>query len=911
MQLSLVFNAIFLTVVTAFIAPVIQEFTSTAPNPTTGVSSSSSKPPLPPLSTQFVALFFYLALIISILNAVLCVLGMQWASRLLAIPLGKTDLERTLAHERRKALAEKKLLPLMGVLFWSLLLSIGLFIVGLLVQLWALAFACSKPAFVLIVGAAFATGLSIIILGVILATTYHAAITENSPFESPLSAALRPALLWLRARTKKHAQSTALTAARSEVDNVLVPTVEELVKLKEDDEDSVRTLKIYASLVISTNDPEVLERAAPSFEFGQWHKVCEQLWPVFLAVHERFLATDTSFRVKETTHKQLVYFVDSLWPREDSPPYSRILTRVDLERNEMTHWCMNQCKALAERSSESHRTFFFSWMLFVSLEPHNSHLRGFWPESYGQSLCTLLSSYDGGLSWSRPGEREFIMLTALRECGVVLRQDDPPSDIALPISWNRHNVLRSLLQCPLTYVCIADVVNFITRGNELEVLTDMSLFFSKLPDMTTVCDGEESRSQLLVYEFLTSLKRSLPSTFVVPQSLDLTSALKNLVHHYKAFEDKRSTSQLPWAVYCGTLMYYLDHGGFDLMVSKRSAHAFFQICVDYSGPDDMSLVQVRAASYLRDHHDVLAALPEESALISAILAYKADMSLKDAEQKILDGIQHYGSLTRDRFKLELENILSDVNYFPLLEVLIRNPRFRVRRLSWFLSVMVEEGHELEYLHHLSQAIAHLPWLDYPHCHHRVIEFLSRLLRYLPDGLTVPPGFDLSETVTLFMMHEPSENNWCKCSDTLLQYFNSGAFDTLSDKECIRGFLHLCINPSPKMVHWSATQQTSTSTRNGAIAVLAKLDALDLESNFSDLSSEADQFTQSDSRVDLEVHDTEHAAPRRGYLTLPFNAFLGRLRYICGLKRTVERSGPGIDVELALRSAAQRKPASSS
>ncbi|KZS92286.1 hypothetical protein SISNIDRAFT_550672 [Sistotremastrum niveocremeum HHB9708] len=912
MQLSLVFNAIFLTVVTAFIAPVIQEFTSTASNATIDASSNSSKPPLPPLSTQFVALFFYLALIMSILNAVLCVLGMQWASRLLAIPLGKTDLERTLAHERRKALAERKLLPLIGVLFWSLLLSIGLFIVGLLVQLWALAFACSKPAFVLIVGAAFATGLSILILGVILATTYHAAITENSPFESPLSAALRPALLWLRARTKKHAQSVAPTSARLEVDNKLgEPTVEESVRLKEDDDDSVRTLKIYARLIINTNDPEILERVVPSFEFREWYRAGEQLWPVFLAVHERFMATDTSFRVKETLHKQLVYFAD--WPSESEDETSghslRTVWETDLEGNEMTHWCMDQCQKLTKRSSESHRAFFSSWAAFLSLEPNNSDLLSPWRESYEQTLCGLLSSYDRSGSRSRLGERKDIFYSALKEFRSLLPNHDANGMTRL-LHWGRYTsstILRSLLQCPLTWVSIADVIAFMTRGSEPEVLTEMSPFFSKLPEMTTVDD--EGGSQLLIYEFLYSLMLQLPPAFVVPQSLDLTSALKHFVCHYKAVEDKRSAARLPWAVYCKTLMYYLDHGGFDLMASKRSARPFFKICVEYSGPDDMSLIQARAASYLHDNHDALAPLPEGRAVISAIEAYKDDMSSKDAEQTLLDGIQHYGSLSRDRMEIGLKDILLDVNYLPLLEVLIRNPRFRVRRLSWFFSVMVEEGHEGEYLHYLSQAIAHLPWLDYSHCHHRIIEFLSRLLRYLPYDFTVPPGFDLSETVTLFMMHEPSENNWRKYSDTLLQYFNSGAFDTLSDKECIRGFLHLCINPSPKMLHWSATQQTSTSTRNGAIAFLAKLDALDLDSNFSDLSSEADQFTQFDSRVDLEVHDTEHAAPRRGYLTLPFNAFIGRLRYICGLKRTVERLGPDIDVELALRSAAQRKPAS--
>ncbi|KZS91987.1 hypothetical protein SISNIDRAFT_129048 [Sistotremastrum niveocremeum HHB9708] len=75
MNVSLIFIALFLTVVTAFISPLIQAFTS--PPNTTGSSTDSSsstttKVPLPDTSTQFVALFYYLALIFNLQFCSMC-----------------------------------------------------------------------------------------------------------------------------------------------------------------------------------------------------------------------------------------------------------------------------------------------------------------------------------------------------------------------------------------------------------------------------------------------------------------------------------------------------------------------------------------------------------------------------------------------------------------------------------------------------------------------------------------------------------------------------------------------------------------------------------------------------------------------------------------------------------------------
>ncbi|KZS90441.1 hypothetical protein SISNIDRAFT_179696 [Sistotremastrum niveocremeum HHB9708] len=327
MNISLIFIALFLTVVTTFISPIISLFTS----PT----ADSSKNPLPPVSTQFVALFYYLALMVSVFNSVLCVLGMQWAARLIATPLGNTNLERTLARERRAAVAEGYMLSLMGILVWTLLLSIGFFVLGFLIQLWEIAVSFTGRAPILLFGGAFATGLSVIIMGIIVVTTFHAALHNNSPFESPLSNLLQPFLRWSRyilpqefgsdekdnndVDLEKKGQNDnedqgeypdEWEGGQNTPETDAVEDVEALVRWQKSDPEGVQALKAYARLVINATDMEVLERAVPSFEFGEWHKAGMSLSPIFMAVRDRFLATDTSFRLKETVNQQLVYFKD-------------------------------------------------------------------------------------------------------------------------------------------------------------------------------------------------------------------------------------------------------------------------------------------------------------------------------------------------------------------------------------------------------------------------------------------------------------------------------------------------------------------------------------------------------------------------------------------------------------------------
>ncbi|KZT32270.1 hypothetical protein SISSUDRAFT_1133257 [Sistotremastrum suecicum HHB10207 ss-3] len=874
MQLSLVFNAIFLTVVTAFIAPVIQAFAAT---PTNSASGSSSKPSLPPLTTQFVALFFYLALIVSILNAVLCVLGMQWASRLLAIPLGKDDLERTLAHEKRRALAEGKLLPLMGVLFWTLLLSIGFFIVGLLIQVWALSFSCSSPSFVLVVAAAISTGLSVIILGVILSTTYHAAITDNSPFESPLSAAMRPALQWFRSHIQR--KDAPKTSVKDEgAPETPKKSVDELIRTEETDSDSVKALKTYARLVLNTTDAEVLERTVPSFEIVEWYSAGDTLWDVFSAVRERFLATDTSFRVKETVHKQVVYCREwSGWTDE----YGR--WRSDLEGNAITRWCRDQCKDLVDRSHESHRQFFPAFVFFTSLDPHNKDLRGYpWEQSYEESVARVLSSFDQN---GELGDRWDVFYSAVIECSSLLEDDRLVDVTRILSSGDRSSILRSLLRNPwYVWDGIKDIVALITGGNEIAVLEEMAEFFSNLPDIKPVDDD------LLVIHFLESLIPSLPPTFTVPQSFNLIPTLTLLLRYQSRIEDSLLR-------YSDTLLYFLDHGGLKQLSSLRPAHDFFQLCLTQSSNDQLDTVSDRARFYLSEHHEAFTPLPgpsdqELEDLVNALVAYKESMSSQHLQESFVDAALGCDCLIREQKKNEVQGILLRVGYLPILEAFIRDPRLRLKHIS-SLVLLTKEEEEHTYLRDLSPAITDPSLSDHPDACQRIIELLAFLLQHLPSDFTVPREFDLSQTFSLFMRTWPDRDTWRKFSDTLIQYLDHGALEALSDNSSVQPFLDLCVQPSLEMMlDWDREQRTSNSTSKRAAELRKKLHELDA-------AQSSPEGTRLDDGANPPESMNEIREPHRTVMPRVWQAFVSGLGGLVRLQRN-ERKARGGDLELALQ-----------
>ncbi|KZT33643.1 hypothetical protein SISSUDRAFT_395659 [Sistotremastrum suecicum HHB10207 ss-3] len=279
MDVSLVFIAIFLAVLTAFLVPAAQALN---PSPSdTPTNSTSALPPLPLESAQNVCAFYYLSLIMAMCNAVLCVLGRQWVGKLLSRPDGKTHRERTMRHEARKKLAYGWIKPLVAVLYWSLLLSIGIFIAGLLYQLRNLSTSFDQTAPTLETTWSIGIFLASRIVAAMAATTIHAVRFESSPFEGIFSKFVVTVLQRLEKRRRWIKKWR--------------------ISVIWDDWESRKELwKTYMELLAEANDPKLLDRVAPSFSYSAWVDYGEGSIELLERVYNRLMASDTSTRVRET-----------------------------------------------------------------------------------------------------------------------------------------------------------------------------------------------------------------------------------------------------------------------------------------------------------------------------------------------------------------------------------------------------------------------------------------------------------------------------------------------------------------------------------------------------------------------------------------------------------------------------------
>lgn len=123
--------------------------------------------------------------------AVLAVFGRQWVTALATSSHAKSSVDLVMTHKTREELATKLLSPILDLLQPALVLSIGLFVAGLLFQAWNMAFQINPNSVVLMVSASSGTFL-IVILGLVIgATLLHGIVNDNSPFRSPLTELVR------------------------------------------------------------------------------------------------------------------------------------------------------------------------------------------------------------------------------------------------------------------------------------------------------------------------------------------------------------------------------------------------------------------------------------------------------------------------------------------------------------------------------------------------------------------------------------------------------------------------------------------------------------------------------------------------------------------------------------------------
>ncbi|KZT34003.1 hypothetical protein SISSUDRAFT_1053456 [Sistotremastrum suecicum HHB10207 ss-3] len=329
---------------------------------------------------------------------------------------------------------------------------------------------------------------------------------------------------------------------------------------------------------------------------------------------------------------------------------------------------------------------------------------------------------------------------------------------------------------------------------------------------------------LLVIEFLDSLVPSLPSTFTVPRSFDLAPTLSLLLRY-------QSDIGYSLSRYRSTLLYFLDRGGFELLSSLRPAYDFFQLCLGLPSDDSLGSTdrQERARFYLG--HEAFVVLPPPSPeelqdLVDALQSYRNDMASEDLEKNFVDAVIECDYLAREGNEAEIKGLLSHVDCVALLGLILEYPRFSGQKIS-SLILLIIEANELECISAAPALLANIPLVarfdgDLP-----ILAFLTSLISFLPPGYIVPPRFDLSQTLALFMLNDPDRQTWRKHSETLMHYLHAGAFDALSDQDSVREFLTICTFPDLWVeLGWSWDQGTSAPTRERAIELQRKLEVLD-------------------------------------------------------------------------------------
>ncbi|KZT34451.1 hypothetical protein SISSUDRAFT_1065322 [Sistotremastrum suecicum HHB10207 ss-3] len=572
-----------------------------------------------------------------------------------------------------------------------------------------------------------------------------------------------------------------------------------LIEWKKDDAPSILALKTYAKLVLTTNDVEVVERAVPSFEFGEWYAASDSLLPVFHALRERFLATDTSFRVKETVHQQLVYTKDwEGWKDQEGR------WRSDLKADEFTRWCQDQCSELIDSSNGSRRDFFPPFALFASFEEDNEDLRYLASCSNEQCVAHILCTFD---SDEELGDREVIFRRAVEACDHMLLHGRTDDVTAILPDLDSASVLRSLLRNPhMRWYQIDDLVTFILKGIEVEVVNELAPFLSDLPAMGVLDHS------LLVCEFLELIIRNSPSDFATPHSLDL-SAVLDLIHQNSLF--KR---------YSKTLIYCLDRGGLNNLSDLHSALNLWEYCRDVcNGPEAPSGIM----AFYHEYIPCFIPLPPLSSdecneLVHNICAVATmptdDLPIKFFKRPILELLD----LDEQQWNAVVTRILSKAQRSDFVTLLIKKSHLPWNRVQ-DLVMSATKNHAFEILNAMSDSRA---FDDLGNHVAVILNFLGCLIPSLPSEVCVPSSLDLTSVVVNITHRKRDRQAWRKHSDTIIFYLDHGAFDQIRSYylDDAANFFNLCTAESQTMKEWDVNERTSEHTRHRAMFYREKLKA---------------------------------------------------------------------------------------
>ncbi|KZS87996.1 hypothetical protein SISNIDRAFT_470471 [Sistotremastrum niveocremeum HHB9708] len=592
MDVSLVFIAIYSTIQTAFLVPAAQGLSKPIArrNSTSALSNSSfiqanctsnasysgsdlwsASIPVPPVADQVAYMFFQLALVLSILNAISCVLARQWAGQLLRMRDASTYVERTMRHEDRKKIVTRWLGPLIdNILHWTSLTSLALFCSGLLFQTWSMSLSFSGSVPILIATCEISSFLIILAWITITAMFVHAVLDENSPFVGPSSLALRWALGFPIDTTERYTAAIEKDEHRADEHLLGTETPQNEKQLQERLRSREEAVETYARLVSEIEDPDLLDKAAPALQFKEWISVTSKssLDP-FLAAYARLTSTDNSPQVKATMNQHIIHF--SQWLHQS---WSSL--KIPVDKISIMKWCQDECGRLTMTSDALRRTILPTFGFFASFSSSTRSLNDLSRIPFDQCIIRILCAFDTD---SGAGINPAVFWAAVDEWSNV-RQDAESSGILETLSENnRLAILRSILRYPSeSWSTLPHLAKELVKGHESQILDGLAPFLTNLPKV------ESASGALLVIDLLEAFLIGLPSGYQFPSNLSLSRILSVASRH------------IPRA----NILFYLEHSSLSQISDIPSLLQFLQLCTE--SPSDWDPYQPRDPQHLKSIH---------------------------------------------------------------------------------------------------------------------------------------------------------------------------------------------------------------------------------------------------------------------------------------------------------------------
>lgn len=486
-------------------------------------------------------------------------------SKLTNRPEGNTYKERLLRHLERERLAKPWLRLLVEGLHVLLLWSIGLFVTGLLYQLWNLGGSFEEHLPRLLVTWGLGIVLSLGILGVVFGASIHALVYEASPFGGPFSRTLLKVAQKMAGSFKPWTDRVDRAAGWLESNRIrngwllsqilqffvratfgplwLSSQLVDVWRSELEMDDKEKLLTTYMDLIAEASDPKLLERAVASFSYVEWFQNRDQSQEELAQLKktwDRLTATDTSLRVRETLTARARQFVPS-----DSQKLRRSGERLTTEL--VLFFC----------AIHSYPQEFRDLLLDTSFEEGNTDLRPLAALPFEECIARLLCLYKhkGNL-----GDWREIFFLAEKHCYNLLREGKSDDVMRILSHVDRLDLIKSFIQYPGQIS--PSLVEFIVKDRRHEILREINEF------VRTV---DQSRLGPL----------SLSKVFVVlasppPTDIDLSPLIDYFSRH-PHYRTWRETSD--------TIIDYLTAFDLSQISDSTAVRRFLRLCLDPNSRD--------------------------------------------------------------------------------------------------------------------------------------------------------------------------------------------------------------------------------------------------------------------------------------------------------------------------------------